>query len=56
MKAKKERGGLINEFKKLIVPGLKSIEDIKEVETRGAEILSELINDDILKKCLRMKK
>ena len=56
MKKQIEREKLVKEFKELISPGIKSIDDIKKVETRGAEIISELINDDILKECLKLKK
>ena len=54
MKSKKQQAKLVSEMKELIKPGFKSIEDIKKVESRGSEILSELINDDILHDCLKL--
>ena len=56
MKTDEERKALVNEMKKLIEPGLKSIDDIKHVEERGAEILRALIDDDILRDCITLGK
>ena len=53
MKTQKERDKLVDEMKELITPGIKSIEDIKQVKERGAEILKGLVDDDILRDCLK---
>src|ERR1017187_7361364 len=49
MKTKEERERLKNELQGLLIPGIKSLDDLKKVGGRGAEILAELIDDDILK-------
>lgn len=54
MKTEEEVKELENEFRELISSGLKSTEDIKQVKERGPEIISELINDAILKDVLKL--
>lgn len=44
-----KRKQLIEEMKSLIQPGFKSDKNISYIEKRGAEIITKLIDDDILK-------
>jgi len=49
--SKKEREKLENELRELTTPKpVMTMEDLKVVELRGAEILTELIDDEILTK------
>ena len=51
--SKKEREKLENELRGLTTPKpVMTMEDLKVVELRGAEILTELINDDVLTKII----
>ena len=51
---KEEREALQDELKELTTPGLKSLDDLKHVEERGAEILRLLIDDDILTRVIAL--
>jgi hypothetical protein len=53
--SKKEREKLENELRELTTPKpVMTMEDLKVVELRGAEILTELIDDDILTKIFEL--
>jgi len=53
--SKKEREKLENELKELTTPKpVMTMEDLKLVELRGAEILTELIDDEVLTKVFEL--
>jgi hypothetical protein len=53
--SKKEREKLENELRELTTPKpVMTMEDLKVVELRGAEILTELIDDEILTKVFEL--
>ena len=54
--SKKEREKLENELRELTTPKpVMTMEDLKVVELRGAEILTELIDDEILTKVFELR-
>ena len=53
--SKKEREKLENELRELTTPKpVMTMEDLKVVELRGAEILTELIDDEVLTKVFEL--
>lgn len=53
--SKKEREKLENELRELTTPKpVMTMEDLKLVELRGAEILTELIDDEVLTKVFEL--